>query len=100
MASADGVAVAGGERLVLGGGRGDHLDAVGDGDELHQALGDLRRVLDHERVHHLLVRVADLELGRTRAPVCGPPSRGVGACIWGEPVDVWQVQAMSWFFTA
>jgi hypothetical protein len=41
----DGVAVACGERLVLGSGGRHDLDAIGHRHQFHQALGDLRRIL-------------------------------------------------------
>ncbi len=74
----DRVAVARGQRFVLGRGGRDHLDAVRHRDQLHQALGDLRGILDHQRVHHLLCEVARVVFGGTHASLRRPAVLGTG----------------------
>jgi hypothetical protein len=104
----DGMPVAGRQRFVFRRCRGNDLDAVRYRHQLDQPLGDLRRVFDHQRVHHFLVGLPDLVVRRD-----GPGVRGIFAgrrCVHlslSRGLPGWRfrslgrsVHAMSWFFTA
>ncbi len=65
---------------------GDHLDAVRHRHELDQPFGDLRRILDDERVHQLLGIGARIVVERADRPLVGTLARG-GSVRVGRSVE-------------
>jgi signal transduction histidine kinase len=66
---------------------GDHLDAVGHRHQLDQPLGDLRGILDDQRLHQFGIRCAGIETMGRQGWRPGPPSScvGGGALLGSRP---------------